>query len=109
MEPQEIFAGAKLGEQGDVEVCFSARAIKAKGETFLAPMMGLAPSSLRQLSAGAFEAQCGKCQRLSAPIDALGREHAWSELLKAGWTWYTSPLGVPSYASCLACLRASLS
>jgi hypothetical protein len=83
-EPQEILAGDKLSAQG------------------------LALASLRQLSAGSFEARCGRCQRFSAPVDALGLDHAWSELLKAGWTWYTSPVvGATGYASCLACLRAS--
>jgi hypothetical protein len=70
-------------------------------------MMVPAASSLRVLSAGSFEAQCGKCRRFSHPVDAVGREHAWSELLREGWTWYTSPLGGTGYASCIECLTHS--
>jgi hypothetical protein len=64
------------------------------------------PHSLRLLSKGSFAAQCGKCMRLSLPVDAIGPEHAWSELLKLGWTWYTTPAGGHGY-SCLECLKAS--
>jgi hypothetical protein len=70
-------------------------------------MMGLAPSSLRVLSEGSFEARRGKCLRLSLPVDAIGPEHAWSELVKDGWTWYTDPLQGVGYASCLECLKVS--
>jgi hypothetical protein len=69
-------------------------------------MMGLASSSLRLLSKGSFEAQCGKCLKFSVPVDAVGSEHAWSELLKEGWTWYASPEGGSGYASCIECLKA---
>jgi hypothetical protein len=64
------------------------------------------PPPLRLLSKGSFVAQCGKCLRFSHPVDAIGPEHAWSELLKFGWTWYTTPAGGTGYA-CLECLKAS--
>lgn len=70
-------------------------------------MMGIANSSVRLVSENAFEARCGKCLRLSPPVNALGPEHAWTELLKTGWTWCTSPVGEIGYASCLECLKAS--
>ncbi len=70
-------------------------------------MTGLAPSSLRRLSARRFEARCGRCLRFSLPVEAVGPEHAWSELIKEGWTWYTSPGGGTGCASCMECLKAS--
>jgi hypothetical protein len=70
-------------------------------------MMGVAPSSLRALSKGSFEATCGRCFRLSHPVDAMGPEHAWSELIKDGWTWHTGPVEGAGYTSCLECLRVS--
>jgi hypothetical protein len=36
---------------------------------------------------GRFEAQCCQCQRFSLPVVAVGLEHAWTQLLKTGWTW----------------------
>jgi|HubBroStandDraft_1064217.scaffolds.fasta_scaffold484809_2 hypothetical protein len=64
---------------------------------------------LRQLSEGSYEAQCGTCLRFSSPVDAVSAEHAWSELIKRGWTWHTKGVGGTRYASCLECLRASTS
>jgi hypothetical protein len=68
---------------------------------------GLAPSCVRLLSEGSFNAQCAKCLRFSLPVNAVGPEHAWSELLKEGWTWCVSAEAGGSHASCLDCLRAS--
>jgi len=70
------------------------------------PERSLVPSSLRRLSDGSFEAQCGRCLRFSFPVVAVSVDHAWSELIKEGWTWYKSAAGDAHYASCLGCLRA---
>jgi hypothetical protein len=64
------------------------------------------PSSLRRLLDGSFEAQCGRCLRFSFPVVAVSLEHAWSELMKEGWTWYASGVRSTRYASCLECLKA---
>jgi hypothetical protein len=69
--------------------------------------MGMAPSALRMIEQGLFVARCGKCQKCSLPVAALGPDHAWSELLKQGWTWYWCPARNTHLASCLQCLRAS--
>jgi hypothetical protein len=71
------------------------------------PQEMLIPSSVRRLSEGSFDAECGKCLRRSLPVDAVGPEHAWSELRKDGWTSYTSPVGRTGGISCLSCLSAS--
>jgi hypothetical protein len=76
------------------------------GDKLNALVMGLASSSLRLLSKGSFEAQCGRCLQCSLPVDAVCSEHAWSELLKDGWTWHVSPAGDTGYASCIECLKA---
>ncbi len=67
----------------------------------------LAASSLRRLSEGSFEAQCGKCLRFSLPVDGLGPEHAWSELVRGGWTWCWNPVRGSGFPCCLECLKAS--
>lgn len=61
---------------------------------------------IRRLSEGSFEAQCGRCLRFSFRVDAVSPEHAWSELIKAGWTWHTSSVEGTRYASCLECLKS---
>jgi hypothetical protein len=60
-----------------------------------------------KVNSGSFVAQCGRCLRLSRRVDAVSAEHAWSELLRDGWTWYADPLAATRYASCLDCLRRS--
>jgi|HubBroStandDraft_4_1064222.scaffolds.fasta_scaffold156507_3 hypothetical protein len=70
------------------------------------PKRSLVPSSLWRLSDGSFEAQCGRCLRFSFPVVAVSLEHAWSELINEGWTWYTSGVGGTRYASCIQCLKA---
>jgi hypothetical protein len=70
-------------------------------------MTDMAPSALRRVSEGSFEARCGRCQRFSLPVEAVGSEHAWSELIKEGWTWYTSPVTGTGCASCIECLKTS--
>jgi hypothetical protein len=64
---------------------------------------------IRRLSEGSFEAQCCRCLRFSSPVDAVSPEHAWSVLIKAGWTWYTSSVGGTHYASCIECLKSTQS
>jgi hypothetical protein len=68
-------------------------------------MTGLAPTSLRRLSKGTFEARCGRCFRLSGPVVAVGREHAWSQLIKHGWTWAAVPMGDTGHALCMDCFE----
>jgi hypothetical protein len=68
-------------------------------------MTGLAPSSLQRLSGSAFEARCGRCLRSSGPVEAVGREHAWSELIKEGWTWAAVPMGGKGHALCMDCFK----
>ena len=70
------------------------------------PKRSRVPSSLRRLSDGSFEAQCGRCLRFSFPVIAISLEHAWSELIKDGWTGYMSGVGGTRYASCIQCLKA---
>ncbi len=70
------------------------------------PNRSLVPASLRRLFDGSFEAQCGRCLRFSFPVVAVSLEHAWSELMKEGWTWYTNGVRSIRYASCLECLKA---
>jgi len=67
----------------------------------------MAPSALRVIRQGSFVAQCGKCGICSLPVAALAPDHAWSELLKQGWTWYWCSADHARLASCLQCLRAS--
>jgi len=38
------------------------------------------------LEDGSFEAQCNRCTTASS-APGVSEEHAWSVLLKAGWTW----------------------
>jgi len=67
----------------------------------------LAPSCVRVLSEGSFDTQCAECLMFSLPVDAIGPEHAWSELLKEGWTWHAASVRGNGHASCLNCLRAA--
>jgi hypothetical protein len=65
----------------------------------------LGSSCVRMLSEGSFDAQCCRCLKFSPPVNAIGLEHAWNELLKQGWTFHTSAVRGSGRASCLACLR----
>ncbi len=70
-------------------------------------MTDLAPAGLRRLSKGSFEVRCGRCMRFSVPMEAVGAEHAWSELIKEGWTWCASAGADDGGALCMECLKAS--
>jgi len=70
-------------------------------------MTDLAPAALRRLSEGFFQVRCGRCTRCSVPMEAVGAQHAWSELIKEGWTWCASAGDGAGGALCMECLKAS--
>jgi hypothetical protein len=70
-------------------------------------MTDLAPAALRRLSEGSFEVWCGRCMRFSVPIEAVGAQHAWSELIKEGWTWCASAGNGAGGPMCMECLKAT--
>jgi hypothetical protein len=94
-----VLAGAKRDR---LRVFLTIVEVKMNAES-----QDLAPSCVCMLSEGFFAAQCSNCLRFSLPVNAIGPEHAWSELLKEGWTWQKSPVRGSGHASCLQCLRAS--
>jgi hypothetical protein len=61
---------------------------------------------VRRRSEGSYEAQCGRCLRFGSPVEAVSPEHAWSKMIKEGWTWYVSLVGT-RHASCFGCMKAS--
>jgi bacterioferritin-associated ferredoxin len=106
MKPQDILTSDKPNARVDFQVCFKTRIEDQSVKDSARSLRTSPPSSLRRLSGGSFEAQCGKCLRRSLPVDAVGFEHAWNELVKDGWTLYTSVVGRIVGMSCLACLNA---
>ena len=88
------------------EVTTDARAelpVAAKAEVAVVTDVTHVPD-LHLLTDGRFEAQCGKCLRLSVSVPADDAADAWGDLLRLGWSLYTSEvMAARTYAICPSC------